>query len=100
MKKYIDRTIQDLHQHLQPWKVVIILGPKRSGKTTLVNHFLENTTYKFRVETGDNIRINELIETGDLTVLRGFAQNHMQICNYNSCHNKDGVCDDYYEPKI
>ena len=52
---------------------MIILGPRRTGKTTLVNHFLENTKYKFRNETGDNIRINELFETGDLTLLKDFA---------------------------
>ncbi len=73
MNKYIDRAIQDLHQHLQPGKVVIILGPRRTGKTTLVQHFLENTKYKCRSETGDNIRINELFETGDLTRLKEFA---------------------------
>jgi len=73
MQKYIDRSIQNLDNHLQKGKVVIILGPRRTGKTTLVNHFLENTKYKFRGETGDNIRINELFETGDHTLLKEFA---------------------------
>jgi predicted AAA+ superfamily ATPase len=73
MKKYIDRAIQDLHQHLQPGRAVIILGPRRTGKTTLVNHYLETTEYKFRAETGDHLRINELFETGDLTALKEFA---------------------------
>ena len=74
MKNYINRSIQNLDQHLQPVKVVIILGPRRTGKTTLVNHFLENTTFKYRNETGDNIRINELFETGDFNLIKEFSK--------------------------
>ena len=73
MKNYIDRSIQNLDKHLQVGKVVIILGPRRTGKTTLVNHFLENTMFKYREETGDNIRINELFETGDFNLIKEFA---------------------------
>jgi len=73
MKNYINRSLQNLDQYLQVGKVVIILGPRRTGKTTLVNHFLENTVYKYRAETGDNIRINELFETGDFNLIREFA---------------------------
>jgi predicted AAA+ superfamily ATPase len=74
MKNYINRSIQNLDQHLQPGKVVIILGPRRTGKTTMVNHFLENTNYKYRGETGDNIRINELFETGDFNLIKEFSK--------------------------
>jgi predicted AAA+ superfamily ATPase len=74
MQNYIDRSIQNLGQHLQSGKVVIILGPRRTGKTTMVNHFLENTTYKYRGETGDNIRINELFETGDFNLIKEFSK--------------------------
>jgi len=73
MKNYIDRSIQNLDRYLLPGKVVIILGPRRTGKTTLMNYLLENTKYKFRLETGDNIRIHELFESGDLTLFREFA---------------------------
>jgi predicted AAA+ superfamily ATPase len=74
MQNYIDRSIQNLDQYLQPGKAVMILGPRRTGKTTLVNHFLENTTYKYRVETGDNVRINELFETGDFNLIKEFSK--------------------------
>jgi len=73
MKNYIDRSIQNLDQYLQPGKVVIILGPRRTGKTTLINHFLEHTIHKYRGETGDNIRINELFETGDFKLIKEFS---------------------------
>ena len=58
MKNYINRYIQNFDEILEPGKAVVILGPRRTGKTTLINHYLEHTKFRYRIETGDNVRIN------------------------------------------
>ena len=74
MQNYIDRYIQNLDKNLQPGKAVIILGPRRTGKTTLLKHYLENTPLKYRFETGDDLRIVDLFETGDFNRIKEFAE--------------------------
>ncbi len=73
MKIYIPRHIQNLDDFLEPGKAVIILGPRRTGKTTLVNHYLRQTKFKYRFETGDNLKIVELFESGNFDRIKEFA---------------------------
>ena len=56
MTNYIQRYIQNLDDFLKPGKAVVLLGPRRTGKTTLVNHYLKETKYTCRFETGDILR--------------------------------------------
>ena len=74
MQNYIDRHIQNFDKNLQPGKAVIILGPRRTGKTTLLKRYLENTPLKYRFETGDDLRIVELFETGDFSRIKEFDE--------------------------
>ncbi|MFH1297807.1 MAG: ATP-binding protein [Bacteroidota bacterium] len=73
MKNYIHRYIENLDKVLKPGKAVVILGPRRTGKTTLVNHYLHDTKVKYRFETGDNLRIVELFESGDFDQIKEFT---------------------------
>lgn len=76
MKNYIHRQIEKLDPLLRPGKAVVILGPRRTGKATLVNHYLTGTKYSFRFETGDDLRISELFETGDFKRIKEFAEGY------------------------
>ncbi|MEI6436675.1 MAG: ATP-binding protein [Bacteroidota bacterium] len=58
---------------LEPGKAVVVLGPRRTGKTTLVNHYLQSTKFKYRFETGDDLRVSELFESGNFTRIKEFA---------------------------
>ncbi len=73
MTNYLPRYIQNLDDFLKPGQAVVILGPRRTGKTTLINHYLKETTYKYRFETGDNLRIVELFESGNFDLIKEFA---------------------------
>ena len=73
MTNYLPRYIQNLDDSLKPGKAVVILGPRRTGKTTLVNHYLKETKYKYRLETGDNLRIVALFESGNFDRIKEFA---------------------------
>ena len=56
----IPRIHDALEQHLQPNKVLVIYGPRQAGKTTLLTRFLERFEGKFKLLTGDNVRIQSL----------------------------------------
>ncbi len=73
MANYIPRYIQNLDELLEPGKAVVVLGPRRTGKTTLVNHYLQSTKFKYRFETGDDLRVSELFESGNFTRIKEFA---------------------------
>jgi len=63
-KAHIQRAynIQDL---LQKGKVLVVYGPRRVGKTTLVNDFLSQTSLKYLSESGENIPLQELLGSQD-----------------------------------
>jgi len=49
-----------------PGKAAILYGPRRAGKTTLLTSYLQNCGLLYRLETGDNIRIQHLLGSADL----------------------------------
>lgn len=54
-------------EYLAPNKVLVLYGPRRVGKTTLVEEFL--TTYHGKVysSTGENSQLRELLESSDFS---------------------------------
>ncbi|MEI7723893.1 MAG: ATP-binding protein [Bacteroidota bacterium] len=76
MKNYIQRHLQNLDEELEPGKAIVILGPRRTGKTTLVKHYLQSTKFKYRFETGGDLRMSELIESGNFNLIKEFAEGY------------------------
>lgn len=56
MGAMIARAYEPLDRFLQPNKVLLIYGPRRAGKTTLLRNFLNQTTLRYKLDSGDNIR--------------------------------------------
>ncbi|MBM4279137.1 MAG: ATP-binding protein, partial [Deltaproteobacteria bacterium] len=48
-----------LEKLIKPSKVLVLYGPRRVGKTTLLNHFLAGTKLKYKLDSGDNIRTQQ-----------------------------------------
>ena len=55
-------------------KVLIIYGSRRVGKTTLLNKLLKSTKLKYKIDSGDNIRINEILSSGDFSLLSEYVE--------------------------
>ena len=64
-KMWIRRFYEDLGSLLEPNRVLVIYGPRRVGKTTLLNNFLATTKLKFKLDSGDNIRTQEILGSQD-----------------------------------
>ncbi|MFA5249116.1 MAG: ATP-binding protein [Candidatus Paceibacterota bacterium] len=61
----INRFFSQIEPLLQANKVLVIYGPRRVGKTTLLNEFLRTTKLKYRLDSGENIRIQEILGSND-----------------------------------
>lgn len=61
----IKRYYSDLGQYIEAGKVLIIYGPRRVGKTTLLDNFLEKTKFKYKLDSGDNILTQQMLGSQD-----------------------------------
>lgn len=62
-----------LEKYLKPNKVVVVYGPRQIGKTTLLTNYLRTTKYKYRLDSGENIRVAEILSSGDFDQMRAYA---------------------------
>lgn len=69
----------DLVKLIKPGKVLIIYGPRRSGKTTLLNDFLSNTNLKYKLDSGDNIQTQQILGSQDFSQIKEYASGYQII---------------------
>ncbi len=70
----ITRFYRDLSKYIVKGKTLVIYGPRRVGKTTLVKDFLETTNLKYRFETGDNLLIHDALSSQNLEKIKEFVE--------------------------
>ncbi len=63
----IPRIYDNLGQNIRPGKALLIYGPRQVGKTTLLKHFLAQTSFVARFDTGEDIRIREVFESSNFS---------------------------------
>lgn len=73
MTGFIERFV-NLSSSLVPGKALIVYGPRRAGKTTLLKSYLSTCGLRYRLETGDDVRIRHLLGSGDLKQIVAFAE--------------------------
>lgn len=76
MKTYIDRHYGDLARYMQKHRVTAIYGPRRIGKTTLVEKYLASETRPILRATGDNILARGILGSQDLDQIMGWTENY------------------------
>jgi predicted AAA+ superfamily ATPase len=76
--KYISRYY-NLKDYLEPNKVVIIFGPRQIGKTTLLNNFLKKTKLKYKLDSGDNISLQDTLGSQDFKKINEFTSGYELI---------------------
>ncbi len=70
------KRFYQLEKYLQANKVLIIFGPRQVGKTTLLKNFLEQSSLKYRLDSGDNIRLQSLLGSQDFEKILGYAEGY------------------------
>ncbi len=69
----IPRHFAELDRFLRPGKVLVLYGPRQVGKTTLIRNYLNTAPWRARVETGEDVRLQELFAGGRLDRLLEFV---------------------------
>jgi predicted AAA+ superfamily ATPase len=67
------RQFEDLKPFLTKGRVLIIYGPRRVGKTTLLERALKKTRLKYRIDSGDNFQIRSILESEDFSKIHEYA---------------------------
>src|SRR3972149_8989192 len=68
----IQKQLENLRKLVAPNKVVVIYGPRRCGKTTLLNKFLETTDQKYLFVSGEDIDVSEYLSSQSIIKLKNF----------------------------
>lgn len=76
--KYISRHYNP-KDYLEPNKAVIIFGPRQIGKTTLLNNFLSRTKLKYKLDSGDNVSLQDILGSQDFEKINEFTSGYELI---------------------
>lgn len=66
------KQLKNLKKLLSPNKVVVIYGPRRCGKTTLIKKFLEQVKQKHLLVSGDDLTIQNYLGSQSIVKLKNF----------------------------
>ncbi|MCL5408651.1 MAG: ATP-binding protein [Candidatus Omnitrophica bacterium] len=86
----IHRFYQKLGNYLKPNNVLVIYGPRQVGKTTLLKNFLSKTNLKYKLDSGENIRTQQILS----------SQNFSQIFDYVSGYQLIAVDEAQHIPNV
>ncbi len=70
------RAYEPLDSYLFPNKVLVIYGPRRVGKTTLLQNYLKDTNLKYKLDSGDNIRTQQILSSQDFSQILPYVEGY------------------------
>jgi len=73
------RIYGDLQKLLKKGKVIVIYGPRRVGKTTLVDNFIKHTPLKCKFVSGDNIETRNVLSSQSAEVIGKYIEGYELI---------------------
>lgn len=73
------RIYDDVTALIRPQKVLIIYGARRVGKTTLITRFLKGTNLRYKLDSGDNIRVQDTLGSRDFTRILDYISGYELI---------------------
>jgi len=79
IKNFMIKRYYNLEKLVKPNKVLIIYGPRRVGKTTLLNDFLSRTKLKYKLDSGDNIRVQQILGSQNFSRIKEYAAGYQLI---------------------
>ena len=61
----IPRIYDNLENYIDPKRVLVLYGPRRVGKTTLIMQYLKKTPYRYKLDSGENIATQDILSSQD-----------------------------------
>lgn len=75
----ISRAYEPLEERLAVNKVLVIFGSRRVGKTTLLKKMLDETKLDYKLDSGDNIRTQQVLGSQDFKQILAYAEGYSLI---------------------
>jgi len=72
----LKRFYDELDQYQKPHKVLVLYGPRRVGKTNLIQHFLERYHEPVLSVAGDNLDVQEILGSTRLSLLKEYVSGY------------------------
>lgn len=72
----IKRAYEPLDPYMKPNKVLVIYGPRRVGKTTLLNNYLAQTPLTFKLAIGDDLPTQQLLSSQDVNLIKEYIEGY------------------------
>ena len=69
------KQLENLKKIIAPQKAIIIYGPRRCGKTTLLQHLLKDVKEKTLFVSGEDITVQDYLSSQSIEKLRSFVGN-------------------------
>lgn len=76
IKNMIGRAYEPLDEYLEPNKVLIIYGPRRVGKTTLLQAYLSRTRLKYKSAVGDDVPTQRLLSSRNVNLIKEYLEGY------------------------
>jgi hypothetical protein len=73
------KQLSNLIDAVRPGKVVVIYGPRRAGKTTLLKKYLESMEDDVLFVNGEDIVVRQYLESQSIEKLKDFVGNHSML---------------------
>jgi len=70
------RAYEPLENFIKSGKVLVIYGPRRAGKTTLLQNYLNQTKLKYKLDSGDNIRTQQVLGSNDFGKILSYVEGY------------------------
>jgi len=67
------KQLDNIDQFLQPGKVVVLYGARRTGKTTLVNEYLKRVRDSYLSISGEDVAVQSYLASASIEKLRAFV---------------------------
>ena len=77
--RYLRRFYDNLHPLLKPGRVLLLYGARQVGKTTLVESFLKDCPWKYRLDSGDNIRLRDIFSSQNFDRILEYVEGYELI---------------------
>lgn len=65
--------LRNLKRYTRPGKAVIVFGPRRCGKTTLLKHFVEDIEEEYLFVSGEDINVHNYLCSQSIEKLKSFV---------------------------
>ncbi len=70
------KRFYNLEKLIKKGKALIIYGPRRVGKTTILEDFLSKTKLKYKLDSGDNIKTQQILSSQDFKQIKEYASGY------------------------